>query len=222
MSKGDAMTRMKLVGSLLVVLVLAAKPAAAQLCVGNPSFVYGAYQPSIAAGFSSGVRGVEAGVAAGGNTLFGGAGLLLMNFTDIDVKTAGVYGNVGAELAVDRANKIMVCPAVRLDVLAGPDVGPVDNSTVALQGGASIGMIVSDQGDMQIVPFFGLALVHNRLSSSFAGSETTFTDNGGHADFGVGFVFNHTTGIIPSVSVPFDLGGSDATFMIRFAFNFGK
>jgi hypothetical protein len=216
------MTRMKLVGSLLVMLFVAAKPAAAQLCVGNPSFVYGAYQPSIAAGFSSDKRGVEAGVAAGGNTLFGGAGLLLLNFTQIDVKAAGVYGQFGAELAADRANKVMICPSVRLDALAGPDVGPVDGSSVALQGGASIGMIVSDQGDMQIVPFFGLALVHNRLSSSFAGSETTFTDNGGHADFGVGFVFNHTTGIIPSVSVPFSLGGSDATFMIRFAFNFGR
>jgi hypothetical protein len=111
---------------------------------------------------------------------------------------------------------------VRVDVLAGPDVGPVDNSSLALQGGASIGMIVSDSGDMQIVPFFGLAVVHTRLSSTFAGTETTFTDNGGHADLGVGFIFNHTAGITPSVSIPFSTGGSDATFMIKFAFNFGK
>jgi hypothetical protein len=213
---------MKLVGSLLVMLVLAAKPAAAQLCNGNPSLVYAPYQASIAAAFSSNVRGIEAGAAAGGKTLFGGAGLLLSNFTDIDVKTAGVYGNLGAELAADRDNKIMICPAVRLDVLAGPDVGPVDNSSIALQGGASIGMILSDEGDMQIVPFFGLALVHTRLTSSFAGTETTFTDNGGHADVGVGFLFNHTTGIIPSVSIPFSMAGSDPTFMIRFAINFGK
>jgi hypothetical protein len=213
---------MKLVGSLLVLLVLAAKPAAAQLCTGNPSFVYAPYQVSIAAAFSDGVRGIEAGAAAGGNTIFGGAGLLVLNFTDIDVRTAGVYGQLGAELAVDKANKVMICPAVRLDVLAGPDVGPVDNSSLALQGGASIGMIVSDSGDMQIVPFFGLAVVHTRLSSTFAGTETTFTDNGGHADLGVGFIFNHTAGITPSVSIPFSTGGSDATFMIKFAFNFGK
>jgi len=216
------MTRVKLVGSLLVMVFLAAKPAAAQLCVGNPSFVYGPYQASIAAAFSSNVRGIEAGAAAGGNTIFGGAGLLVLNFTDIDVRTAGVYGQVGAELAADRDNKIMICPAVRIDVLAGPDVGPVDNSSIALQGGGSIGMVVSDAGDMQIVPFFGLALVHTRLSSSFAGTETTFTDNGGHADLGVGFVFHHTAAITPSVSIPFSMAGSDATFMIKFAFNFGK
>lgn len=216
------MTRMKLVGSLLVLLVLAAKPAAAQLCTGNPSFVYAPYQASIAAMFSNGVRGIEAGAAAGGKTIFGGAGLLVLNFTDIDVRTAGVYGQVGAELAADRANKVMICPAVRLDVLAGPDFGQVDNSSIALQGGASIGMIVSDSNDMQIVPFFGLAVVHTRFSTSIAGGETTFSDNGGHADLGVGFIFNHTAGITPSVSVPFSTGGSDATFMIKFAFNFGK
>src|SRR5262245_39669825 len=168
------MTRMKLVGSLLVLLFVAAKPAAAQLCTGNPSFVYAPYQASIGAMFSNGVRGIEAGAAAGGKTIYGGAGLLVLNFTDIDVRTAGVYAHVGAELAADRDNKIMICPAVRLDVLAGPDVGPVDNSSVALQGGGSIGMVVSDSGDMQVVPFFGLALVHTRLSSSFnGGNETT-------------------------------------------------
>jgi hypothetical protein len=216
------MTRMKLVGSLLVMLFLAAKPAAAQLCTGNPSFVYAPYQASIGAFFSDGVRGIEAGAAAGGKTIYGGAGLLVFNFTDVDVRAAGVFGHVGAELAADRDNKIMICPAVRLDVLAGPDLGPVDTSSIAVQGGASIGMVVSDTGDMQVVPFFGLALVHTRLSSTFGGDETTFTDNGGHADLGVGFIFSKKTGITPSVSIPFSTGGSDATFMIKFAFNFGK
>jgi hypothetical protein len=213
---------MKLVGSLLVMLFLAAKPAAAQLCTGNPSFVYAPYQASIGAFFSDGVRGIEAGAAAGGKTIYGGAGLLVFNFTDVDVRAAGVFGHVGAELAADRDNKIMICPAVRLDVLAGPDLGPVDTSSIAVQGGASIGMVVSDTGDMQVVPFFGLALVHTRLSSTFGGDETTFTDNGGHADLGVGFIFSKKTGITPSVSIPFSTGGSDATFMIKFAFNFGK
>jgi hypothetical protein len=213
---------MKLVGSLLVMLFLAAKPAAAQLCTGNPSFVYAPYQASVAARFSDNLRGIEAGAAAGGKTIFGGAGLLVLNFSDIDVRTTGVYGQVGAELAADRDNKILICPAVRLDVLAGPDIGPVDTSSVALQGGGSIGMIVSDAGDMQVVPFFGLAVVHTRRTESFASRETTFTDNGGHADVGVGFIFNHKAGITPAVSIPFSTGGSDATFRITFAFNFGK
>jgi len=212
---------MKLVGSVLVLTFLAARPAAAQLCVGSPSFGYGPYQASIAASFSDGVRGIDAGFAAGGKTVFGGAGVTVLNFTDIDVRTAGVFAHVGAELAADRENKILLCPIVRLDVLAGPDIGPVDTSTVGLQGGGALGIIVHDQGDMQVVPFFGLSAVYARTTSEFAGNETTFSDSGGRADLGLGFIFNRNAAITPSVSIPFAAGGSDATFTIRFTFNFG-
>ena len=216
------MTRMRLVWSVLLLTFLVARPAAAQLCVGNPSLAYAPYQASLGASFSESVRGIDAAFAAGGQTIFGGAGVSILNFTDIDVRTAGVFGFDGAELAVDKENKIMFCPLARLDVLAGPDIGPVDVSSTAFQGGASIGVIVSDMGDMQVVPFFGLALVYERLKSDFANTETTFSDTGGVADLGVGLVFNKTAAITPLVSIPFGVGASDFTFTIRFAFNFGR
>jgi hypothetical protein len=78
-------------------------------------------------------------------------------------------------------------------------------------------------GDMQVVPFFGLSAVYSRLRSEFAGSTTTFSDTGGVADLGVGFVFNRTAGITPSISIPFGTGGTDdVIFNIRFSFNFGR
>jgi hypothetical protein len=213
---------MRLVVPVLVLTFLAARPAAAQLCVGNPSFGNGPYQASIAASFSDGVRGVDAGFAAGGQAIFGGAGVTVLNFTNIDVRTAGVFAHAGAELAADRDNKILLCPLVRLDVLGGPDVGPVDTSTVGLQGGASVGVIVHDVGDLQVVPFFGLAVVHARTTQEFAGVEETFSDTGGRADLGVGLLFNRNAAITPSVSIPFAAGGADPTFRIRFAFSFGR
>ena len=216
------MMRLKLVGSVLVLTFLAASPAAAQLCVGNPSFGYGPYQGSIAASFSDGVRGVDAGFAAGGQTIFGGAGVTVLNFTDVDVRTAGIFAHAGAELAGNRENTILLCPLVRLDVLAGPDIGPLDTSTVGLQGGGSLGVIVHDVGDLQVVPFFGLAIVYARTTQEVFGTEATFSDTGGRADLGVGFVFNRNAAITPSVSIPFATGGSDATFTIRFSFNFGR
>ena len=216
------MTRMRLVVPVLVLTFLTARPAAAQWCVGNPSFGNGPYQASIAASFSDGVRGIDAGFAAGGQSIFGGAGVTVLNFTDVDVRTAGVFAHAGAELAGDRDNKILLCPLVRLDVLAGPDVGPVDTSTVGLQGGASLGVLVHDVGDLQVVPFFGLAVVYARSTQEFAGIEETFSDTGGRADVGIGFLFNRNAAITPSVSIPFAAGGADPTFTIRFAFNFGK
>ena len=216
------MTRMRLVWSVLVLTFLAARPAAAQLCIGNPSFGYGPYQASIAASFSDGVRGIDAGFAAGGTTIFGGAGITLLNFTDVDVRTAGVFAHAGAELAADRENKILFCPLARLDVLAGPDIGPVDTSNVALQGGGSLGVIVHDVGNLQVVPFFGLAVVYGRTTSEFAGIEETFSDTGGRADLGLGFIFSRNAAITPSVTIPFAAGSSDPTFTIRFTYNFGK
>jgi hypothetical protein len=216
------MTRMRLVGSILLLTFLVARPAAAQLCSGSPSLAYAPYQASLGASFSDNVRGIEAAFAAGGQTIFGGAGVSILNFTDVDVRTAGVFGFAGAELAVDKENKIMFCPVVRFDVIAGPDIGPVDVSTTSLQGGGTIGVIVSEMGDMQVVPFFGLALAYSRLRSEFAGTETTFSDTGGIADLGVGLIFNRTAGITPLVSIPFGIGGSDFVFTVRFSFNFGR
>lgn len=216
------MTRMRLVGSALMLTLLAASPAAAQLCTGNPSLAYAPFQANIAASFSSNVRGVDIGAAAGGQTVFGGAGLTIVNFSDIDVKTAGIFGYIGAELAADRDNKIMICPIGRFDVLAGPDIGPVDSTTTGLEGGGAIGLTVYDQGDLQLVPFFGLSLTYARLKSEFGGTSTTFSDTGGRADLGVGLIFSKTAGITPSVSIPFATGGSDVTFSIRFSYNFGR
>ncbi|HKE82950.1 MAG TPA: hypothetical protein VKB50_04315 [Vicinamibacterales bacterium] len=216
------MTRMRLVGSVLSLTLLAASPAAAQLCTGNPSLAYSPYQVSIAASFNEGARSVDLGAAAGGQTIFGGAGLTIVNFTDIDVKTAGVFGYVGAELAADRDSKIMICPIARLTVLAGPDIGPVDSSTTGLEGGGAIGLTIYDVGDIQVVPFFGLAVTYTRLRSEFAGVTTTVSDTGGRADLGVGFMFNRTAGITPSISIPFETGNSDTTFTIRFSYNFGR
>lgn len=216
------MTRMRLVGSVLVLTFLAARPAAAQLCIGNPSFGYAPYQASIGANFSDNVRGIEAAFAGGGQTFFGGAGLTVLNFTDVDIRTAGVFGFAGGEFAADRENRVLLCPIARLDVIAGPDIGPVDNTTTSLQGGGSIGLIISDTGEMLVVPFFGLAAVYSHFKSQFANNETTFNDTGGRADLGVGLIFNRTAGITPSVSIPFGTGGSDVTFSIKFSFNFGR
>jgi hypothetical protein len=213
---------MKLVGSVLLLTFLAARPAAAQLCVGSPSFGYGPYQANIGASFSDGVRGIDAGFAAGGEAVFGGAGVTVLNFTGADVRTAGVFAQVGAELAGDRENKILLCPIVRLDVLAGPDSGPVDTSTVGLSGGGALGVIVHDQGDLQVVPFFGLSVVYARTTAEFGGVETSFSDTGGRADLGLGFIFNRNAAITPSLAIPLATGGSDATFTIRFTFNFGR
>jgi hypothetical protein len=213
---------MRLTACVLLVLFLMAKSASAQTCLGAPSFREAPYQVGVGASFTEGLRQVDGTFAAGGETLFAGAGASVLNFTDLDQRTAGVSAFAGAELATDQRNRVLLCPIVRLGFLAGPDIGPVDLSSVSIQGGGSIGVIAAQDGDLTVVPFFGLAVAYTRLSTQIGDIEDSASDTGGVADLGVGLILTRNVGITPQVSIPFSTGASDAIFTIRFTFNFGN
>lgn len=209
-------------GVLLLTILVAATPASAQTCLGAPSFRVAPYQVGVGASFTEGLREVEGTFAGGGESLFAGAGVSVLNFTDIDERTAGVSAFAGAEFATDQRSRVLLCPIVRLGFLAGPDFGPVDLSSVTVQGGGSIGVIAAEDGDLMVVPFFGLSAAYTRVTTDIGGVEESASDTGGVADLGVGLILTRTVGITPQVSIPFSSGGSDAVFTIRFTFNFGR
>jgi hypothetical protein len=213
---------MRLIAGVLLVMFLMAKSASAQTCLGAPSFRVAPYQAGVGASFTDGLRQVEGTFAGGGESLFAGAGVSVLNFTDIDVRTAGVSAFAGAELATDRRNRVLLCPIVRLGFLAGPDIGAVDLSSVSIQGGGSIGVIAAEDGDVMVVPFFGLSAGWTRVTTEIGGIEDSASDTGGVADLGVGLILTRTVGITPQVSIPFSSGTDDAVFTIRFTFNFGR
>jgi hypothetical protein len=213
---------MRLTACVLLVLFLMARSASAQTCLGAPSFREAPYQAGVGASFTEGLRQVEGTFSGGGETLFAGAGASVLNFTDLDQRTAGVSAFAGAELATDQRNRVLLCPIVRLGFLAGPDIGPVDLSSVSIRGGGSIGVIAAQDGDLTVVPFFGLAFGYTRVSTQIGDVEDSASDTGGIADLGVGLILTRTVGITPQVSIPFSSGPSDAVFTIRFTFNFGN
>jgi hypothetical protein len=212
---------MRLVIGLALLMLLVAGPASAQLCGGSPSFRDGPLQVGVGTSFTDGARSVSGTFAGGGESIFAGAGVSVVNFTDLDVRSAGVSGFVGAEFAADTRNRVLVCPVLNLGFLAGPDLGAVDVSQAALQMGGTVGVIAAESSDLMVVPFFGLALLYERVTTEIAGTEASASDTGAVADLGVGFIFDRRVGITPSISVPFAAGGSDAAFNVRFTFNFG-
>jgi hypothetical protein len=212
---------MRLIVCVLFLTLAIVKPASAQLCIGNPTFRDGSYQVGLGASFTNGLRTVDGTVAAGGESIFGGVGLSVLNFTDLDDRELGVTAFAGAELATDQNDRVLLCPVASLSFVPGPDVGPVDLSTAALQAGGSIGVLASQSGDMMVVPFFGLGLLYQRISTEVGGIDASVSDTGGVADLGVGLIFNRTVGITPLVSIPFATGTDDAVFTVRFTFNFG-
>jgi hypothetical protein len=213
---------MRLLLCVLLLTFVVVKPASAQLCTGNPSFRDRPYQVGGAVSLTEGFRAVEGTFAAGGESFFAGAGVSAQNFTDIDVRTVGLSAFAGAEFAVDGEDRILLCPVIRLDFAAGPDAGPVDVSTASLQGGGSISLLAVESSDLMVVPFFGLAVLYQRINTDVGSVEASASDTGGVADLGVGFIFNRNVGITPIVSIPFAAASSDAVFTLRFTFNFGS
>lgn len=206
----------------LLLALLVAAPASAQLCNGSPSFRDGPLQVGLAAAFTEGARGVGGTFAGGGEVFFAGAGVSVLNYTDLDVRSTAVSAFGGAEVTTDSRNRVLLCPLVQLGFGAGPDFGPVDVSTATLQAGGSVGVIASDSDGVMVVPFFGLAALYQRVTSEIGGTEVSASDTGGLADLGVGLIFNRNVGITPFISIPFSAGSSDVAFTLRFTFNFGQ
>ena len=200
----------------------AASTAEAQLCAGATSFAQQPYQVGIGASFQDGAQGVGGHFAAGGSSLFGGIGLGVVNFSDIDSTETDINVFAGSELNVEEDNRVFVCPLAAVNFGVGPDLGPVSVSSFTLQGGGRVGIVASDDNDMMIVPTFGLSAAWTRVSFERAGVESDDSDTYGVASLGVGFIFDRRIGITPGISIPFSVGDSDVAFTIEFTFGFGR
>jgi hypothetical protein len=208
----------------LVVTVFALAPgrAEAQFCAGFPSFRDQPYQVGVTAAFTEGAQGVGGEFAAGGDALFAGGGIAVLNFDEVDATATSIFGFGGADLAVDQNQRIFVCPLARIGFGVGPDIGPADVSTFSLRAGGSVGVIASQTNTLLVIPHFGLAADYNRASIEFAGEDESVSDSAGIANVGVGFVLNRNVGITPNIAIPFSAGDSDVIFTIRLSFNFGQ
>ncbi|MGH9253237.1 MAG: hypothetical protein ACRD3C_01570 [Vicinamibacterales bacterium] len=194
--------------------------AEAQLCGGAPSFAQAPMQVGVSAAFRDGAQGVGGHFAGGGQALFGGVGLGVVNFSDLDATQTNITAFGGADLGVSGTNSVFVCPVAAVRFGVGPDIGPIDVSSVGLHGGGSVGVIASSTPSLMVVPTFGLAAAWQRVTFDTGTTERDVSDTFGIANLGVGFIFNRNVGITPSISIPFSVADSDVVFTLAFAFNF--
>ena len=206
----------------LLLLVAAASTAEAQLCVGAPPFTQQPYQAGFGAAFRDGAQRVGGHIAAGGTSLFGGVGLSVVNYSDIDSTQTNINVFGGSELSVEGDNRVFVCPLAAINFGVGPDIGPLSVSSFTLQGGGSVGFVASDRNDLMVVPTFGLAAAWQRTSFEVGNVESDDSDTFGVANLGVGLIFDRRIGITPGISIPFSVGDSDVAFTIEFTFGFGR
>jgi hypothetical protein len=204
--------------SAAVVSLLSVSPAEAQLCGGSPSFAQAPMQVGITAAFRDGANGVGGHFATGGQAIFGGVGVGVVNVSDLDSTETSVTAFGGADLGVTENDRVFVCPVGAVRFGTGPDIGAIDVSSVGLQGGGSVGVIATSTPSLMVVPTFGLA---GRATVEVGGVERDSSDTSGAANVGVGFIFNQRIGITPSIVIPFSVADSDVVFSLGFTFHFG-
>jgi hypothetical protein len=207
--------------AILSVLLLATTPAEAQLCTGSPSYASQPYQAAITASFTEGAHAVGGEFGAGSDAFFATVGVTVVNFRSQDVLATRISLSAGADLATSQTGNVFVCPLASVGFGVGPDIGPVDVSTITFGAGGSLGVIASQTDMLMIIPTFGLGAIYNRVTADLGDNDVTNTDTSGRARVGVGFVFNQNMGITPAIEIPFSAGASDPIFTIRLSFAFG-
>jgi hypothetical protein len=211
----------RVVIALFLVLVVSAA-AEAQICAGMPSFAEAPYQAGVSAGFREGTQGFGGRFAGGSSSLFAGGAVSILSFSEVESTQTNISAFAGADLGVDQSDRVFVCPIGSVAFGVGPDIGDVDVSTFAVQGGGSVGVVASSTSALMVVPTFGLAAGWQRASLNGAGIDTSGSDAFGVASLGVGLIFNRRIGIAPGISIPFSVADSEVAFTIDFTFNFGR
>jgi hypothetical protein len=207
--------------SLALPLLLGSK-AAAQACAGMPSFASGPMQITAGGSFADGASSLGGTFGYGMPTgLYGKAGIGTTSYDAFDGSSFDFGVGGGYQIPLHTSRKAELCPIASLSFGSGPNdvLGTgVDMSSRNLAFGAAVGALVGNSSQMQILPNASFQFANTRVEiDDAAGSESY-----GLLTLGTGFVFNSRFSVNPSISIPVGLDGSDASFGLSGAINFGR
>jgi hypothetical protein len=207
--------------SLALPLLLGSK-AAAQACAGMPSFASGPMQITAGGSFADGTSSFGGTFGYGMPTgLYGKAGIGSTSYDGLDGSSFDFGVGGGYQIPLQSSRKAELCPIASLSFGSGPnDVlgSGADMSTRNFAFGAALGAQVGNSPQMQILPNASFQFANTRVEiADAAGSESY-----GLLTLGTGFVFNSRFSVNPSISIPMGLDGSDASFGLAGAINFGR
>jgi hypothetical protein len=216
--------RRTLLLSLVLSLVLGSK-AAAQACVGMPSFSSGPMQLAAAGSFTDGSNSFGStfgyGVPKG---LYGKVGIGTTSYDALDGSSFDFGLAGGYQMPLHSSRKAEVCPIASLNFGSGPNdvVGGVDMSSRNFAVGAALGAQVGRNPQMQILPNASFQLANTRVTADDGTTSDSASESYALLTLGTGFVFNSRFSLNPSISLPIGLEGSDASFQLGGAIQFGR
>ncbi len=216
------MSMQRKLGIAIVSLLVSASGAAAQACLGLPSFTNGSVHLNAAAEFPDSANAWALGIGAGRpGTLFANLGGGQASFEGLAERSTFGFLEFGVQIPVGRAQ---LCPIAGGTFGAGPDdpEAGLKLTSRSASAGVALGLPV-EAGTLRIVP--NIAVKYEYLSArvdeiDFEPLTETFTS--GIFDLGLGFIVRDRISFQPIVHFPF--GGDDTeepSFGLFAAFSFG-
>jgi hypothetical protein len=212
--------------SLALPFTLLTTRAAAQTCVGMPSFSSGQMQVAGGGSFTDGASSFGGTFGYGTpKGLYGKAGVGTTSYDALSGSSFDLNFGGGYQIPLKTSRMAQVCPVASLSIGSGPKnvlSSGMDMSSRTFAFGAAIGGLVGHSTQMHILPNASFQFANTRAvvddgTTSAAGSESY-----GLLTLGTGFVFNSRFSVNPSISLPMGLDGSSTSFGLSGAINFGR
>ena len=212
--------------SLALPFTLLATRAAAQTCVGMPSFSSGRMQVAGGGTFADGASSFGGTFGYGTpKGLYGKAGIGTTSYDALSGSSFDLNLGGGYQIPLHASRMAEVCPVASLSVGSGPNnvLGSgVDMSSRTLAFGASVGGLVGHSTQMQILPNASFQFANTRATADDGTTSASASESYGLLTLGTGFVFSSRFSVNPSVSIPVGLDGSSTSFGLSGAINFGR
>jgi hypothetical protein len=200
--------------------------AAAQTCVGMPSFASGRMQVGAGASFADGTSSFGGSFGYGNpKSFYGKAGIGSTSYDGLNGSSFDLNLGGGYQIPLQSHSTAQVCPVANLSLSSGPNdiLGQnIDMSSRSFAFGAALGGQVGRNPRVQILPNASFQFANTRVSVDDGTDSASGSESYGLLTLGTGFVFNSRYSLNPSVSVPVGLDGSSASFGLAGAINFGR
>jgi hypothetical protein len=212
--------------SLALPFTLLTTKAAAQTCVGMPSFASGQMQISGGGSFADGASSFGGTFGYGSpKALYGKAGVGTTSYDALSGSSFDLSVGGGYQIPLKTSRMAQLCPVANLSIGSGPKnvLGSgVDMSSRTFSFGAAVGGLVGHSSQMQILPNASFQFANTRAVADDGTNSAAASESYGLLTLGTGFVFSSRFSVNPSVSFPMGLDGSSTTFGLSAAMNFGR
>jgi len=200
---------------------LSPAPALAQTCLGRASFADAPWQLRLESSFSSDAKTFGPSLSLGSRNVFGGVLGDITGYSTIDQTALSIGGTIGIDGALDEQSHLHVCPIATLIHRFGPNVPTADFSSTVAAFGGRVGVVAAENQTLQVIPTIGVEAQVEDDTVKVGADTTSETRTFAVVRFGVGFVLNRRTAIVPEI---IDLYGvaSNTTFRVSATFQFGK